>query len=143
MIVTPTPVLLIDFHQSIFINTSCRDLITYSIRVYNRKNICYWHQLLSWHKLYIFIRIMYFHYILTFTCIIIIWITQYANLFTYIHIQHIHIHTPKKMKVSGLHAFVAGTFDLTGFRAAMAAWSGVRFLGESFQLGRVVDLRWQ
>ena len=40
------------------------------------------------------------------------------------------------MKVSGLHAFVAGTFDLTGFRAAMAAWSGVRFLGESFQLGR-------
>lgn len=54
--------------------------------------------------------------------------------------QRIHIHTPKKMKVSGLHAFVAGTFDLTGFRAAMAAWSGVRFLGESFQLGRVVDL---
>ena len=47
------------------------------------------------------------------------------------------------MKVSGLHAFVAGTFDLTGFRAAMAAWSGVRFLGESFQLGRpfVIDLR--
>ena len=44
------------------------------------------------------------------------------------------------MKVSGLHAFVAGTFDLTGFRAAMAALSGVRFLGESFQLGRPFEL---